>query len=81
MEETGRKPTSQKRNLGGELQLLGWTQEQLTQRLKGDQEKPDFARRLRQETTMTLQWGAQRSPMGSWGYVSNLLNEKRAEAL
>jgi hypothetical protein len=34
------------------------------------------ARRLRQETTMSLKWIAQRLQMGSWTYVSNLLNEE-----
>jgi hypothetical protein len=34
------------------------------------------ARRLRQETTMSLKWIAQRLHMGSWTYVSNLLNEQ-----
>ena len=33
------------------------------------------ARRLRQETTMSLKWIALRLHMGSWTYVSNLLNE------
>ena len=32
------------------------------------------ARRLRRETTMTLKWIAQRLQMGSWTYVSNLVN-------
>ena len=30
---------------------------------------------LRQETTMSLKWIAQRLQMGTWTYVSNLLNE------
>jgi hypothetical protein len=33
------------------------------------------ARRLRQETTTSLKWIALRLHMGSWTYVSNLLNE------
>jgi hypothetical protein len=37
-----------------------------------------MARRLRQETTMSLKWIAQRLQMGTWTYVSNLLNEKPA---
>jgi len=32
-----------------------------------------IARRLRQETTMTLAWIAQRLNMGVWTHVSNLL--------
>ena len=31
---------------------------------------------LRQETTMSLHWIAQRLQMGSWTYVFNLLHEK-----
>jgi hypothetical protein len=35
-----------------------------------------MARRLRRETTMSLKWIAQRLQMGTWTYVSSLLNEK-----
>jgi hypothetical protein len=35
-----------------------------------------LARLLRQETTMSLKWVAQRLHVGSWTYVSNLLNAK-----
>jgi hypothetical protein len=34
------------------------------------------ARRLRNEKTMTFGWIARRPQMGSWTYVSNLLNSK-----
>jgi hypothetical protein len=34
------------------------------------------ARRLRQETTMSLKWIARRLQMGNWTYVFNLVNEK-----
>ena len=34
-----------------------------------------LARRLRQETTMSLKWIATRLQMGTWTYVCNLLNE------
>ena len=44
-------------------------------RRKGHRAKVMLARRLRQETTMSLKWIAQRLQMGSWTYVSNLLNE------
>jgi hypothetical protein len=43
-----------------------------------------LARRFCQETTMSLKWIAQRLQMGSWTYVSNLLNEPpetRAQSL
>ena len=36
-----------------------------------------LARRLRQETTMSLKWIAERLQMGSWTYVSNLLRQNR----
>jgi hypothetical protein len=35
-----------------------------------------MARRLRGETTMTLNWIAQHLAMGSWANVSNLLASK-----
>jgi hypothetical protein len=38
-----------------------------------------MARRLRQETTMSLKWIAQRLPVGRWTYVSILVN-KQAQA-
>ena len=49
---------------------------QLPGRPKGHSGKVMMARRLRQETTMSLKWIAQRLQMGTWTYVSNLLNEK-----
>ncbi|HTL56367.1 MAG TPA: transposase [Candidatus Limnocylindrales bacterium] len=57
-----------------EMQRLGWTEEDLRGHRKGDQRKVIVARRLRQETTMSLKWIAQRLQMGSWTYVSNLLH-------
>jgi hypothetical protein len=38
--------------------------------------KVQLARMLRKESTMTLKWIAARLQMGSWTYVSNLLNAK-----
>jgi hypothetical protein len=46
---------------------------------KGDKRKVALARRLRQETTMSLKWIAQRLHMGSWTCVSNLLHEKQKQ--
>jgi hypothetical protein len=48
---------------------------------RGDQREDIFrdellACRIREETTMSLKWIAQRLHMGSWTYVSNLLNEQ-----
>ena len=59
-----------------ELATLGWDEGELARRRKGDPEKVRIARRLRQETTMTLAWIAQRLGMGVWTYVSNLLGAK-----
>jgi hypothetical protein len=43
---------------------------------KGDEGKEKAARRLRQETPVSLKRIAQRLHMGSWTHVSNLLHEK-----
>ncbi|MBU6400048.1 MAG: transposase [Verrucomicrobia bacterium] len=56
-----------------ELQRLRWEEEDLAQRRKGDPGKVRIARRLRDETTMTLAWIARRLRMGVWSHVSNLL--------
>ena len=60
-----------------ELERLGW-EEELRARRKGHRAKVLLARRLREETTMSLKWIAQRLHMGSWTYVSKLLNEHPA---
>src|ERR1035441_8758149 len=59
-----------------ELGRLGWEEDDLGARRKGHRAKVMLARRLRQETTMSLKWIAQRLQMGSWTCVSNLLNEQ-----
>jgi hypothetical protein len=63
-----------------ELARLGWPEEELRGRAKGHPGKIVIARRLRQETTMSLKWIAERLQMGTWTYVSNLLHEKAAVA-
>ena len=55
------------------LAELGWTEADLEQRRKSDPGKVAIARRLREETTMTLAWIARRLRMGVWTHVSNLL--------
>ena len=55
------------------LAALGWEETDLRERRKGDPDKVRIARRLREETTMTLAWIAQRLHMGVWTHVSNLL--------
>ena len=73
-QETGEQKAA--RIVREELKGLGWKEEDLPERRKGDKGKVKVARRLRQETTMSLKWIAQRLSMGSWTYVSNLLHEK-----
>ena len=63
-----------------EIGRLGWDDDELRARRKGHRAKVMLARRLRRETTMSLKWIAQRLQMGSWTYVSNLLNQP-AQAL
>jgi hypothetical protein len=55
--------------VGKDIERLGWDEDQLR------------ARRLRQETTMSLKWIAARLQMGTWTYVSNLLNEPQKRSL
>ena len=46
-------------------------------RRKGDGEKVRIARRLRKETTMTLDWTAERLNMGAAGYAAHCLRQAR----
>jgi len=72
-QETGEQKAQ--RLLREEFQRLGWQEKDLPLLAKGDKNKVVLARRLRQETIMTLKWIARRLHMGSWTYVSNLLHE------
>ena len=56
-----------------ELGRLGWPEAELAAQRKGDRRKVRMARRLRAETTMTLQWIADRLKMGASTHVSNRL--------
>jgi putative transposase len=58
-----------------ELTTLGWTQKELQQRRKGDENKVRIARRLRKETTVSLKWIASSLLMGTWTYVANRLSQ------
>jgi hypothetical protein len=58
-----------------ELTTLGWTQKELQQRRKGDENKVRIARRLRKETTVSLKWIASSLLMGTWTYVANRLGQ------
>ncbi len=63
------------------LQELGWNEAEFTDRPKGDRAKLGLAIKLRAETTMTLQWIADRLQMGTASSLSNLLSAQRVEAL
>ena len=65
--------------VAGELKRRGWKEEELGLRRKGDKVKVALARRLREETTMTLKWIAERLQMGSWTNVSNRLAASRRQ--
>jgi hypothetical protein len=58
-----------------ELKRRRWTASELAQRRKGDGQRLQMARRLRQETTMTLNWIAKRLNMGAAGSLANLLRD------
>jgi len=60
-----------------EIDRLGWAEAELQIRAKGDPAKVAMARRLRQESTMSLKWIAERLQMGSWTYVSNLVSDRK----
>jgi hypothetical protein len=56
-----------------ELKRLHLTEAELKRRRKGDAKKLQVARRLRRETTMSLNWIAKRLRMGAAGSLANLL--------
>src|ERR1039457_4461652 len=52
-------------HLRKEIERLGWDEDQLRALRKGHRSKVMLARRLRQETTMSLNWIAARLQMGT----------------
>ena len=48
------------------LKRLGWKEQDLAARRKGDGQKLKLALRLRKETTASVKWIAQRLQMGTW---------------
>jgi hypothetical protein len=60
-----------------ELKRAGWTKTELKRRRKGDETKVALARRLREETTVSLRWIAENLHMGTWTHVSNRLHHCR----
>ena len=59
------------------LRREGISPKELAQRRKGDAGKVRVARRLREETTMTLNWIAKQLSMGVAGSLANLLRKKK----
>ena len=60
-----------------ELKRWRWQEADLKTRSKGDSVKVALAARLREETTMTVGWIAERLAMGTRGYLNHLLYRRR----
>ncbi|MCP5518355.1 MAG: hypothetical protein H7A45_13960 [Verrucomicrobiales bacterium] len=60
-----------------ELEALGWGEEDLAQRPKGDPGKVAMAVRLKAESTMTAKWIAARLQIGTPGCLHHLLHRQR----
>ena len=58
------------------LKALGWREQDLAARRKGDPAKVKLAATVRAHTTMPLAWIAQRLAMGSRGYLTWLLHRQ-----
>jgi len=71
--------TKAERLVGEELERRSWSAEDLGRRSKGNREKVKIASRLRQETTMTWNWIAQRLRMGAGAYYANRVRSLRQE--
>jgi len=61
------------------MKRLGWKEADLEARRKGDREKLKLAVRLREETTVTVKWIADRLRMGTWTHLNHLLYWHRRE--
>ena len=53
------------------LREAGWAEAELRKHRKGDKQKARMAVGLREETTMSWSWIAQRLAMGHWRTASN----------
>jgi len=60
-----------------EMKRLGWRKADLVRHAKGHARKVRIANRLRRETTMTLQWIAERLNMGTKTHLAHLLYWKQ----
>ena len=65
--------------VNAELKRLKWTEPSLQTGPKGDPKKIKIAVRLRRETTMTVEWIAQRLRMGTRTHVNHLLYWRQRE--
>jgi putative transposase len=65
------------RIIAEELERGRWQEADLKTRPKGDSVKVALAARLRAETTMTVEWIAERLAMGTRGYLNHLLYRRR----
>jgi len=61
------------------MKRLGWKEADLEARRKGDRGKLKLAVRLREETTVTVKWIAERLRMGTWTHLNHLLYWHRRE--
>jgi putative transposase len=62
-----------------ELKRRRWNEQSLSARRKGDAGKVTIAQRLRSETTVTLEWIAERLQMGTRTHLAHLLYWKRRD--
>jgi hypothetical protein len=62
------------RLIAGAMRKWHWKRAELKARRKGDRRKVELARRLREETTMTWQWIAERLVMGHWRTAYNAVH-------
>ena len=65
--------TKAERILQEEMKKVGWRKADLVRHAKGHARKVRIASRLRRETTMTLQWIAERLSMGTKTHLNHLL--------
>ncbi len=61
------------------LRKLGWSEQDLAQKRKGDEGKVKLALELRNNTTMPLEWIAGRLQMGTRGYLTWLLQRQKTQ--
>jgi hypothetical protein len=72
-------PAKAQRIAQEELDALGWGEQDLHGCRKSDPQKVRIAARLRRETTMTLEWVANRLCKGAPTHVASLLQRRNQE--